>query len=99
MTKEKSHLKKEKEDDSKDFYLNEDVKNYDYADYVSIASGPRGMLFSFAKSIKSENKFGIFKEILLPYDVAGSLSKIIKDQIEELVKTGKLKPVEEDDVK
>ncbi len=74
-------------------YINEDVKNYAYSDYVRLNSFPRGMLLSFGKMRPEDGKFIVFQEILLPFEVAVSLSTIIKVQIDELISKGALKEV------
>jgi len=74
-----------------DFYVSEEAKNHDYADYVRVTGTPHGMILSFGKWRRDELKFGLYKDILLPYDVATSLSEIINNQIEELIKKGHLK--------
>ncbi len=78
-----------------DFYLNEEAKNWDFSDYVRVTSGPRGMVLSFGKFIREDEKYGIFKEIILPYDVVESLNKIIKQQFDKLIEDGSLKRIED----
>ncbi len=73
---------------SKDFYVSEEAKNHDYADYVRVTSTPHGMILSFGKWRIDKLKFGLYKDILLPYDVANSLSGVITDQIEKLTEQG-----------
>ena len=71
-------------------YANEEVKNYTFADHIAIRSFPRGMLFSFGKSHPETGETIRFKEILIPFDVATNLSKIIKDQVDQLIEQGLL---------
>lgn len=80
--------------DANDFYLSEDAKSWDFSDYVRVTSGPRGMVFSFGKFVRDNNKYGIFKEIILPYDVVESLVKIIQGQFDQLLRDGLLKKIE-----
>ncbi len=83
MTKTGKKIKKP--DKSKEsFYINENVLNYDFSDFVKINSSPRGLIFAFGNWCPEKKKFGIFKEILLPFDVAEALSKIINNQMKEL---------------
>lgn len=69
-------------------YTDETVKNYSFSDYVKVRSNPRGMLFSFGKIHPDSDKFIIFQEILLPFDIANSLQKIIDDQFKKLSEAG-----------
>jgi hypothetical protein len=80
-----------------DFYLNEKAKEWEYSDYVRLTPGPRGMVLSFGKFIRENNKYGIFKEILLPYDVADALSNVIKQQFENLIEKGLIEKIESKD--
>jgi len=97
--------KKEKEtfsneEETKEFYyLSESVKDYTYSDYVRVRSFPRGMILSFGKSQPDESRFSIFHEVLLPFEVAMSLSEIIKRQVDSLIKDGLLekKPSRKED--
>lgn len=70
--------------------LDENIKNYDFADYVQVRSFPRGVLLSFGKSHPEYKKNLMFKEILLPFEVAASVSDIITKQITELKEKGLL---------
>ena len=70
----------------KEVYLNDQVKDYSFAEFVKLRSGPRGMLFSFGKG--HPEGIVIFKEIMLPYDVAATLSGIITDQLQHLQDEG-----------
>jgi len=93
-TKEKKNKKKANSKSiriEKAEYLNEEVKNFDFADYVRVKSYPRGMLLTFGKAHPGEQKFVFFKEIMIPYDVVLSLQKIIIDQIDGLTEQGILK--------
>ena len=69
-------------------HLSESVKNYAFADFVSVNSYRRGMLLSFGKSHPTEREFLIFKEVLLPFDVALSLQQIMKKQMDTLIDSG-----------
>jgi hypothetical protein len=92
-TKKPSEEKKAEES----LYLNEDVRNFAFSDYVRIKSYPRGLLFSFGKRHPEDQKYILFEEILLPFDVAVALQKIIGEQIDYLVSRGLLeirKPTE-----
>ncbi len=71
-------------------YLSEAVKNYAFSDHVEVQSFPRGMLFSFAKFHPKTSDVIIFDEILIPFEVAKSLSEIIKGQFDQLVADGKI---------
>jgi len=75
------------------YYLSESVKDYNFADFVRINSFHRGMILSFGKMQPDERKFSIFQEILLPFEVADSLSKIIKKNMDELIEKGALKKI------
>ena len=93
-TKEKKNSKtKPKAKNESLFYLSEDAKNWDFSDYVRVTSNPRGMKLSFGKFISEDNRFGIFKEITIPFDVAESLMQIIQKQLEDLLKQGLLQKV------
>jgi len=87
--------KKDDSPESRDFYLSEEAKNWDFSDYVRVTSGPRGMVLSFGKFIRENRKYGIFKEIILPYDVMESLIKIMRDQFDQLIEQGMLKKIED----
>jgi len=78
----------------KDFYFNNEAKNWEFSDYVRLGAGPRGMMLSFGKFVQEDKKYGIFKEILLPYDVAESLSRVIQEQFKKLLKDGLIEKVE-----
>jgi hypothetical protein len=73
-----------------EFYVSEEAKNPEYADHVRFTTTPHGMLLSFGKWRRDQNKFGIFKEILLPYPVAASLSEIIGSHLQTMIEEGKL---------
>ncbi len=72
------------------FYLNEEVLDYDFADYVKVRSFPRGFILSFGKWHPEKKKYGLFEEILLPFEIAHALGKIIDKQINELKDKGLL---------
>lgn len=69
-------------------YMNESARDYSFADFVAVKSGVRGMLLSFGKAHPHEEELMIFKEILLPLDVAHRLQVIMHDQFEELIEKG-----------
>jgi len=69
-------------------YLDDQVKDFSFAEFVKLQSGPRGMLFSFGKGHPEVGNIVIFKEIMLPYDVAATLSGIIASQLEQLKAEG-----------
>jgi hypothetical protein len=81
--------------ESRDFYLNEEAKNWDFSDYVRVTASPRGMVLSFGKFIREDQKYGIFKEIILPYDVADSLIRIVQKQFNQLIDDGLLKEMDD----
>lgn len=100
----KAKEEKKKEDkinidseEKKDFYLNEKAKEWDFSDYVRVTAGPRGMILSFGKFIREDKKYGIFSEILLPYDVVDALTKVIKQQFENLIEKGLIEKIESKD--
>jgi hypothetical protein len=95
--KEKTEKKESAIKENKDFYLTNDAKNWDYSDYVKVSTSPRGMILSFGKFVLADKKFGIFKEILIPYEVAESLSGIIKAQFDKLIEDGAIKKITETD--
>lgn len=92
-TKNKSAASKKpsKKAQPKISYLDESVKDYDFSDYVKITSMPRGMILSFGKWIPENKEYCLFHEVLLPFEVAESLSNIIQRQLKELVESGKIK--------
>lgn len=69
-------------------YLDDRVKDYAFSEFVKLRSGPRGMLLSFGKGHPELGKQVIFQEILLPYEVAASLSDIIAAQLDQLKAAG-----------
>ena len=69
-------------------YINETVRDYSFSNFVRLTTNQTGMLFSFGKIHPKESKILIFDEILLPFEVAESLSRIIRDQFEKLQKQG-----------
>ncbi|MCX6827029.1 MAG: hypothetical protein NTV06_07180 [candidate division Zixibacteria bacterium] len=81
----------EKEQTENYRYLDEKVKNFEFADWVRVQCNPLGMLFSFGKSHPEKQEFIIFSEILLPIHTAHSLQQIIMKQLEELQKKGFIK--------
>lgn len=77
--------KLQKKDISKEyFYFKEDTQNHDFSDFVKLNSSPRGIILSFGKWCPEKHKFGIFEEIMLPFDVAEALSEIIKQHMKKL---------------
>ena len=76
-------------------YVDESVQDFDYADFVKIRSGVRGMLFSFGKIHPERAKHMLHTEILIPLDVALSLHQIMGRQFEELERQGVIKSVAE----
>lgn len=66
------------------------VADFDFSDNVEVTSYPRGMLFSFGKENPRELKTVVTKQILLPFEVAISLNRIITGQINSLVEQGLL---------
>ncbi|RKX32792.1 MAG: hypothetical protein DRP46_00420 [Candidatus Zixiibacteriota bacterium] len=92
--KEMSKKPKKPENEDNYDYVDKAVCNYSISDFVRISSFPRGMLLSFGKSHPQKDKFLIFKEILLPFDIAASLSKIIKEHLDKLRDDGLLEVVE-----
>lgn len=75
--------------DSKEYiYPDENIKNFEFYDYVRLRSGPRGTLFSFGKKHPEGDKFLIFKEVLIPLDVAYRLMKILNDHFKKMEEDG-----------
>ena len=83
MAKDKREKSKIEMDDDY-FYMDNSIYNYEYADYVKLNSSPRGMFLAFGKYCPEKKKFGIFKEILLPFDIADALSDIMKNHLQQL---------------
>lgn len=100
-TKKVKQAVSDKEKEPEFYYLNEAVKDYGYSDYVRITSFKRGVLLSFGKMQPDESKFSIFQEILLPFEIAISLSKIIKRQTDKMIEEGILQeaPIKKEDSK
>ncbi|MEE9441338.1 MAG: hypothetical protein V3V99_01560 [candidate division Zixibacteria bacterium] len=69
-------------------YIDEHAKDFAFFDYVRVRSGARGSLLSFGKSHPESNEFIIFKEILIPLDVAYSLKDILINQFDEMEESG-----------
>jgi len=93
-------IKEQEKDIKKQLILEEsnltsEVLNYDFADHIRLKSTPRGVIFSFAKLQPEEKKFVHFKQILIPFDVADSLSQVIKGHLDELVEKGLIKRVDQ----
>lgn len=82
-------------------YLDDRVKDFAFAEFVKLRSGPRGMLFSFGKGHPELGKVVIFQEILLPFEVAASLSNIIVAQLDQMKTAGliEVRPIKDDEVK
>jgi hypothetical protein len=81
-------------------YSDQSVKDYSFANFARVTANQSGMLLSFGKVHPKEMKIIIFDEILLPFDVAVSLSKIVQDQFEQLkkqgiIELGQIKPSDE----
>ena len=70
------------------YYLDESVKQHEFSDFVRFSSFPHGMILYFGRFQPDEGKFAIFKSILLPFDVAESMSTIIARHIEKLQEEG-----------
>lgn len=83
-TDEKKKSTKQPTKEIGEFYISEEAKNYDFADHVRVTSTPHGMILSFGKWRRDKLKFGQYKDILLPYNIATSLSGIITVQIKKL---------------
>lgn len=76
------------------FHLNQPGQDQEFSDFVALSSYPRGITLSFGRWIPEREKFGIFKEILLPFDTADALSTMIQKHIEELEKKKVIKRVD-----
>ncbi len=87
---QKTKSSQKKADQQKYFYVDEGVGNYDYSDFVKLDAFPRGIKLSFGKWYPDKKKFGLFREILLPFDVADALKNVIEKQIADLVDKGLL---------
>jgi|WetSurMetagenome_2_1015567.scaffolds.fasta_scaffold652783_2 hypothetical protein len=70
------------------FYINDNVMDYNFSDFVKVHTYQRGMLFSFGKWCPEKGKFALFNEILIPYEVADSLGKLILKSIQDLTDKG-----------
>jgi len=69
-------------------YSTESVVDYSFSNFVRVTANQSGMLLSFGKIHPQAGKIIVFDEILLPFEVALSLSKIIQNQFENLKKDG-----------
>ena len=72
------------------FYINDEAKQTEFADYVRISSYQHGIILRFGRLDIDEKKFGIFRSILLPYPVVGSMNEILTKQIDKLIADGLL---------
>ena len=90
----KNNKAPEKSKEAEYYYLDENVKEYQFADYVRLKSTPRGIILCFGKLQVDNKKFAIFKEILLPFDVAEALSKIIEGVMKDLLDKGLITAIE-----
>ncbi len=72
-------------------YANDMVKDFEFFDFVRVRAGQRGMLFSFGKGHPEAEKVIIFKEILIPLEVAYSLKEILINQFDDMQKSGFIK--------
>jgi len=89
---QKPKVQEIKPEDAK--YIDPSVQDYSFSDFVRITSFPQGILFSFAKRHPSQPTTPlIFKEILLPFDVADRLSTIVQGQLKKLEKDGRIERV------
>lgn len=88
--------KPEQEDDV--FFVDESAQDYKFADYVRVSSYPHGMVLYFGKWYPEQKKFGLFEGVILPFNVANSLKKIIDNQIADLIKKGLLETRDEEEV-
>jgi hypothetical protein len=77
------------------FYFSESVHDYDFSDFVKVHAYARGMLFTLGKWCPEKGKFGFFREVLVPYEVADSLANIIQKSIKDLTDKGLLQKAEE----
>ncbi|MFH2056301.1 MAG: DUF3467 domain-containing protein [bacterium] len=74
-------------------YVNESAASYSFANFARVTASPSGMLLSFGKIHPKERKILLFDEILLPFEVADALVKIIQDQFAKLEDDGLLQRV------
>jgi len=88
-TKSKKNTKEPAEKDNF-FYLDSSAKDYSFSDFVRVSSCPTGLIFYFGKWYPDKKQFGIYESILLPFNVAMSLQKIIVNHIDKLKKMGLL---------
>ena len=86
--------KSEKKEQKNYFYFDQPGQNQEFSDFVRLSSFPRGILLSFGRWTPEQEEFGIFKEILLPFDTAEALSVIIQKHIEGLEKKKVIKRVD-----
>lgn len=84
----KASEKKAKDREPNYFYVDDEAKQYEFSDFVRVSSFPHGMILYFGKYQPEEKKFGLFGSIVLPFDVAKSLSRLISDQIDQLKAEG-----------
>jgi hypothetical protein len=84
----KSKNKTKKEQEEKYFYINDEAKEMEFSDFVRISSYPHGLILRFGRYHVDEKAFGIFRSIILPFPVAGAMSGIVKEQLEDLVNRG-----------
>ncbi|MBD3401654.1 hypothetical protein GF420_02065 [candidate division GN15 bacterium] len=90
----KEPLDKSKTQSNQSYYLNPEVKNHEFASFVRSTTTPHGVILGFGKWDVEHEKFALFQEILLPYDVADSLQGILDRQIAQLIDSGKIERIE-----
>jgi len=69
-------------------YADETVHNYDTANFVKVTSFQWGFLLAIGKMHPTEKKIIMSKEILLPFEVAASLSDIITKHLSNMQEKG-----------
>lgn len=78
------------------FFINDQAKQYEFSDFVRIASTPHGMILYFGRFDPEKKEFGIYQSIILPHRVANSLSEIITGHFSELIERGLITKVSEE---
>jgi hypothetical protein len=69
-------------------YVDDQVKDYEYSDFVSVTASVRGMFLSFGKNHPQGGKPIVFQETLIPLDVAHNLAQIMLRALESLKSAG-----------
>lgn len=80
------------------FQLESAREKHEFSDFVQMHAYANGIQLSFGRWSPEDEKFAIFRKILLPFDTAESLSNMIQKTMSTLEKQGVIKKFKIEDV-